>query len=75
MTDKGTIKSDKVTYDANSRTIIVPEGAITNDDGTTGSVVLTGKFVNLNKKEVTCELTIDVKQQPILKELTLAQRR
>ena len=74
VTDKGTIKSDKVTYDANSRTVIVPEGAITNDDGTTGSVVLTGKFVNLNKKEVTGELTIDVKQQPILKELTLAQK-
>ncbi len=73
LTDEGTIKTTSgASYDEESRSLTVAEGSL--QDGKTGSVILSGEFVNTNGKSAVAKATISVKQQPFLVELTLTKK-
>ena len=73
LTDKGTIKGNQASFDAQSKTLSVPEGTL--GYGETGSVILKGTFKNRNEKEAQAvQFTLNVRQKPVLNTLKLEKQ-
>lgn len=73
LTDKGTIKSSNISFDAQAKTLSVPEGTL--EYGETGNVILQGTFTNVNgEKAKAVQFDLNVRQQPILDAIELEKK-
>ena len=73
LTDKGTVKSTQVSFDASKKTLSVAEGTL--GYGETGNVILRGTFTNKNGIEAQAvQFVLTVRQKPVLDTLKLEKK-